>query len=57
MVDKRGVYAVLVGKTERYHLANLGVDGRIILKWILKERDGARPGLFWLRTGTGDGLL
>jgi hypothetical protein len=34
------------------------LDGRIILKWILKKWDGeAWTGLIWLRIGTGGGLL
>jgi triosephosphate isomerase len=31
---------VLVGKSERRgHLKDLGVDGRIILKWIIRKLD------------------
>jgi len=43
---------------ERDHLADLDVDGRIILKWIFKEWGGeAWTGLIWLMIGTGGGLL
>jgi hypothetical protein len=40
------------------HLEDLGVDRRIILKWILKmwARE-AWPGLIWLRIRTGGGHL
>ena len=35
---------------ERVHQENLGVDGRIILKSILKKWNGeAWAGFFWLR--------
>jgi hypothetical protein len=43
--------------TERDHLKESGVDGRIMLKWILGKWDGAWAGLIWLRTGTGGGVL
>ena len=40
------------------HLGDLGVDERIILKWILKKRDEESwTGLIWLRIGTGGGRL
>jgi len=36
----------------------IGVDGRIILEWILGKYDGKVWTVFiWLRIGTNDGLL
>jgi hypothetical protein len=42
----------------KHHLENIGVDGRIILKWFL-EKESAKicTGFFWLRIGTIGGLL
>jgi hypothetical protein len=43
---------------ERDHWEDPGVDGRIILRWILRKRDvGLWTGLGWLRIETGRGQL
>jgi len=59
MGQRRGVYSVLVGNLrERDHLGDPGIDGRVILRWILRKlgagvwMDGAE-----LRIGTGGGHL
>jgi hypothetical protein len=59
MIERRGAYTVLVGRSEgKRPLQNLGVDGCVILKWILKKWNGeAWTGFFWLRIGKGGGIL
>ena len=56
---RRGVYRVLVGKCKgRDKLEDPGVDGRIILRWILSKWDVRTwTGLIWLWIGTGSGHL
>jgi hypothetical protein len=52
--ERRGVYWVLVGKSERKRPRR----ERIILRWILRKWDlGIWTGLIWLRIGTGGGHL
>jgi hypothetical protein len=57
MRERRGVYRVWVGKSEgKKTLEDPGVDGRIILRWSLRQWDvGAWTGSSWLRIGTGGG--
>jgi len=59
MGEKRGVYRVLVGKTEgKSHLGDPSVDGKIILRWIFRKWDEVVwVGFIWLRIGTGGGHL
>ena len=40
MAEKRGAYRVWVGKTEgKNHLEDLGINGRIIFRWIFRKWD------------------
>jgi hypothetical protein len=55
----RNAYRVLVGKIEgRNNSEDLGVDGWIILEWILgKYGENVWTGFICLRIGTSDGLV
>jgi hypothetical protein len=57
--ENRGVYRVLAGSVrERDHLGDPGLDGSIILRWILRKWDvGLWTGSSWLRAGTSGGCL
>jgi hypothetical protein len=54
----RNMYKILVGKLEgREHLEN-SIDGRITLKWILKEHGGRMwSGFVWIQIRSNVRLL
>ena len=59
MEEGRGVHKVLVGKPEgKTHWGDQGVDGGIILRWVLRRWEGVLvTGWSWFRIGTGGGRL
>jgi hypothetical protein len=52
-------YNILLGKREgRDNWEDLGVDGKIILEWILRiSGEEVWSGCIWLRRGTSGGIL
>ena len=53
MGHEGNAYTDTIWKPETDHLEDLGLHGRTILKWILKEKDGrVKSAFFWLGTGT-----
>jgi hypothetical protein len=43
---------------EKHHLEEPGLDGKVILRWIIRKWDvGTWTGLIWLRIGIGGGHL
>jgi hypothetical protein len=43
---------------EKGHQKDPGIDGRIIIRWIIRKCDvGIWNGLIWLRVGTAGGHL
>jgi hypothetical protein len=59
MRKRRGIYRVLVkNQRKRDHLEDLGVDGRMVIKCILRKSVGkACTELIGLRIGTSGVLL
>jgi hypothetical protein len=55
---ERGVHRVLVGKPDgKSHWGDPDLDGRIILRWILRKEEVVGSGWSWFTIGTGGGHL
>jgi hypothetical protein len=58
MGNMRNEYIVWLENLKgRNHLEDLGIDGKIILEWMLGKWGKAWIECIWLRIGTGGGLL
>jgi len=57
--ERRGLYRVLVGKREgKNRLGDPGVDGMIIIRWIIRKwYGGVWTRSIWFRIGTNGGYL
>jgi len=59
MTEMRNAYSIVIRKPERNRpRGRPRIDGRIILKWIIKKEDvRIWSGFYWLRIGTRGRLL
>ena len=59
MVESRGAYRVLVGKSDgKRPFGRLGRRLKIVIKWIFRKWNvGAWTGTMWFRIGTDGGHL